>query len=255
LVIGRVFYNLKRDRTIAILCSKAKSHFMHKGAYEFRNPLNGIIGFSEMLNSGMFGQLNDKQKERVHDIHLCGLHIQQIVRDLLDLEKGRSGALELIKSKVKVQRLIDKVVAELQHKVDLNGVRILQDIATPEQIIYCDQSKIMQALRHVLDNAIKFSPNGGQVTLTQILRRGGQYVEFVISDSGIGMTPYEQDMALCFPDDVEKVEHFAGLGIGGPIAKLFIELHNGRMLLESEEGLGTTVYITLPVESKTLIED
>jgi two-component system cell cycle sensor histidine kinase PleC len=245
LYLGKLLYEYKIHRQKALVSSKAKSLFIQKIAYELRNPLNGIIGFSEMLEAGYFGELSPKQQERVHDIYLCGVQLQSLVKDFISLSKGESGVIELIETSATLSLIIEKTIEELKNKIDSNKLRILTDLHDANLIFKCDQNKLIQAFKNIIDNAIKFSPKSSQLTIKQHQIQG-KNLRISFADSGIGMTQDELDTIFLFPDDTRKAKSLNGLGMGLPLAKLFIELHEGTIEVDSEEKLGTTVTVILP---------
>jgi len=244
LYISKMILNINESKHKAIISSKAKSFLMQKIAYEFRNPLNGIIGFCQMLEAGDFGELNPKQQERIQDIYQCGIQLENLVRNYIDLSKAESGIIELIETLISVNNLIEKAIEELKGKIKANEIRILMDIENPNLKIFCDQKKLIHVLKSIIDNAIKFSPKSGQVTIRQ--SNSNKQLRLSISDSGAGMSSYELDLIFLFPDDNKKAKNLNGLGMGMPLAKLFVELHGGNIIIDSEEKLGTTVTITVP---------
>lgn len=240
------YISLKIEKQKILLASKAKSLFMQKLAYEFRNPLNGIAGFSEMLEAGYFGELSPKQQERVHDIYICGNQLQTLVKDLIDLSKGESGVIELIETSTPLITIIDKAIEEVTTKITSNQIRILTDLVPENCQIIGDQNKLVQVFKHIIDNAVKFSIKGGQVTIKKSSMQG-KFLKICIADSGLGMNKDELDTLFLFPDDDRKTKSLNnGLGLGMPLAKLFIEQHGGVIEVDSEENLGTTVSILIP---------
>ncbi|WP_039455644.1 ATP-binding protein [Candidatus Jidaibacter acanthamoebae] len=240
------YLNLKLSNQKILLASKAKSLFMQKLAYEFRNPLNGIAGFSEMLEAGYFGELSPKQQERVHDIYTCGNQLQSLIKDLIDLSKGESGMVELIETGTNLSVIIDKAIDGLKTKISSNKIRILTDLEPIDCQIMGDQNKLVQVFRNIIDNAVKFSLKGGQVTIKQSSIQD-KFLKICIADSGIGMNQDILDTLFLFPDDTKKTKSLNnGLGMGMPLAKLFIELHGGIIEVDSEDKIGTTIAILIP---------
>jgi len=226
--------------------SQAKSFFIQKLYYELRNPLNGIIGFSQMLLSDYFGELSTKQKERLKDINKCGVEIQTLIGEFLDLSKGKNGTIELVETFVPIQEIINKVIELLEHNIQTNNINLITHITNSNISFYCDKNKIVTAIKNLLDNAIKFTSKNSQVTLSQYIRNNG--LELIISDTGIGMTEEDIAGAFLYPDDTKKIKVATGVGLGLPIAKLFITLHGGKISIESKKDLGTTVIIRFPIK-------
>jgi signal transduction histidine kinase len=131
-----------------------------------RNSLNGVIGFSQMLETEFFGNLNHKQKERIRDIYNSGMQMQSLVNDFLDLARGKSGSVELVETEFKFQDLIDKTIESIQYKLNANQIHLVTHFNYPKTVIRGDKAKLMQVLRNVIDNSIKFSNKGAQLTIT-----------------------------------------------------------------------------------------
>jgi two-component system cell cycle sensor histidine kinase PleC len=253
LVLGIVIiYLVKRLRELkkqiqeTTLASRAKSLFMHKLAYEFRNPLNGIVGFTEMLESGFFGELSPIQQERIHDIYICGAQLENLIKDLIDLSKGESGNIEMIETSAPLSTIVDNAIKELKTKIESHRIRILMDLGPNDFEIRGDYKKLVQVFKNVIENAVKFSSRGGQVTIKQSNLQG-KYLKVSIADSGMGISPEELSSIFLLPDDIRKTKSLNnGLGMGLPLARLFLNLHGCLIEVDSEEKLGTTVTICIP---------
>jgi signal transduction histidine kinase len=223
----------------------AKTFFIERMGYELRNSLNGVIGFSQMLETEFFGNLNHKQKERIRDIYNSGMQMQSLVNDFLDLARGKSGSVELVETEFKFQDLIDKTIESIQYKLNANQIHLVTHFNYPKTVIRGDKAKLMQVLRNVIDNSIKFSNKGAQLTITD-KKQGKNNLIISISDSGKGMSINEMLNAFDFPETDREISGPYGVGLGLPLAKLFIEMHEGSIWLDSEEKIGTTVVIKIP---------
>ncbi len=225
--------------------SLAKSFFIERMGYELKNSLNGVIGFSQMLETEFFGSLNHKQKERVRDIFNSGVQMQNLVNDFLDLSRGKTGKIELVETEFEFVDLIDKAIENIRYKIKANEIHLVTHFNHPNVKIKGDKAKLIQVLKNVIDNAIKFSNKGAQLTITDKKQEKKDLV-ISISDSGKGMSIDEMLNAFDFPDSDREVSGPYGVGLGLPLAKLFIEMHGGSVWLESEENIGTTVFIRIP---------
>ena len=224
--------------------NKAKSFFIHKLGYELRNPLNGIVGFSEMLGAGYYDDLSVRQKERVAHIKACGYQLQELVDELISLNKGSDGFMELLESKIAVKSLInDMILKDIETRVHDSGITLVTDFPRENIMIQGDIRKIVQMIKNIIDNALKFTPRGGQITIKDE-ERGPLVIS--ISDTGKGMCSEEVETIFLSPSDVNKASVLNGVGIGMPLAKLIADLHDIKIVVDSVEDLGTTVRIKFP---------
>ncbi len=240
-------FRIYKQLDISLKTNLAKSFFIERMGYELRNSLNGVIGFSQMLETEFFGNLNHKQRERVRDIHNSGLQMQSLVNDFIDLARGKTGKIELIETEFKIRELVDKTIESIKYKLDANNIHLVQHFNYPNVKIVGDKAKLMQVLRNVIDNAIKFSNRGAQLTLTD-QNHAKKGVVIVVSDSGKGMSLDEMLNAFDFPDTDREISGPYGVGLGLPLARLFMEMHGGNISIDSEEKVGTTVAIRIPAK-------
>jgi len=229
----------------AVMASQAKSEFLANMSHELRTPLNAIIGFSEMMDAGYFGQMNDKQKERVHDINLCGNHLLQLINDILEFSKGEAGRLELSEENFDVTHVITECTRIMGQRAKMKGVELEQKIASNLPELYGDKRKIRQLLLNLLSNAIKFTNEGGRVTTTLRQLDSGK-LELAVEDTGIGMNEGDIPQALSVFGQVHRRSHPDGTGLGLPLCRMFAELHDGTLEMQSKPGVGTLVRITFP---------
>lgn len=226
--------------------SQAKSLFIQKLGYELRSPLNSILGFTEMLDGGFFGELNLRQHERIKYINRCGRELSIIAEDVVNLFYTGEAGVELIKSRFYIKELIARSLEPLDSKLKQSEVVLAKHINRPEAIILGDKHKLVFALRHIIDNAIKFSQRGGQITITDETTGGG-VLYITVADTGCGMTKEEIKSAVLYPDNEKKIRNSNGIGMGLPLSQLFLHLHGGDIKIESELEIGTTVIMVLPL--------
>ena len=238
---------LRTSKDLAEAASRAKSTFLANMSHELRTPLNAIIGFSEML-LGPLGMSQRKQREYVDGIHQSGTHLLTVINDILDLAKIEAGRFEL--------RWIDRLspaevarecVELLREHAVVREVEITVETERALPPISADAGRIKQILLNLLDNAIKFSPVGGTVTLN-VRATEQEFVEFVISDNGPGMTAEEILIARQPFRQVDNrlARSHEGTGLGLPLAERLAEVHGGSLRIESEKGHGTRVIVRLP---------
>ena len=158
---ARQIIRVEESEGAAILASQAKSEFLANMSHELRTPLNAIIGFSEMINSGYFGPLNAKQKERVHDINLCGSHLLQLINDILEFSKGEAGKLELVEERVDLSEIVEECTRIMSSKIKGKGIELVLENEPNLPLIWGDKRKIRQVLLNLISNAVKFTPEGG----------------------------------------------------------------------------------------------
>lgn len=245
LTMAKQIVRVEESESAAILASQAKSEFLANMSHELRTPLNAIIGFSEMMNAEYFGPLNDKQKERIHDINLCGTHLLQLISDILEFSKGEAGKLELHEEDVDVKETMEECVRIINERAKSKDIVITVDTDQDLPTLYADKRKMRQILLNLLSNAVKFTPNYGTIKVRGTTDRMGQLV-MDVQDSGVGIPEEDIPTALSVFGQVHRGQSHEGTGLGLPLCKMFSELHGGRLTLTSKVGDGTNVRITLP---------
>ena len=227
--------------------SRHKSEFLANMSHELRTPLNAVIGFSEVLLQRMFGELNDKQAEYLQDIYASGQHLLSLINDILDLSKIEAGRMDLAPALFHLPSALDSAVALVKERAARHGIALQVDVDPRLGELMGDERKIKQVVLNLLSNAVKFTPEGGRISLKASGRDGA--VEIAVTDTGIGIAP--EDQAAIFEefrqvgrDETRKQE---GTGLGLTLAKKFVELHGGRLWVESEPRRGSTFTFTLPV--------
>lgn len=245
LTMARQIMRVEESESAAILASQAKSEFLANMSHELRTPLNAVIGFSEMLGAGYFGPMNEKQKERVQDINLCGTHLLQLISDILEFSKGEAGKLELYEEEIDVARAIEESSRIVTERAKAKHITLSHDIASALPLLMADKRKVRQILLNLLSNAIKFTPPHGRITVGARLDSHRQLVLSVI-DTGVGIAAEDIPKALAVFGQVHRSQSHEGTGLGLPLCKMFAELHGGKLQLTSEVGVGTTVRIIFP---------
>lgn len=237
---------LAAARDEAKAADKAKSAFLANMSHELRTPLNAIIGFSDLMIQGVHGPLPDSYADYMHDIRTSGVHLKDILNDILDLSKIDAGALELCTRSVSLAEtgeICRRILAPLAQK---SGVEMSFDIAGDLPFFELDATRFKQTLINIVSNALKFTPSGGRVTVSATLNASSCIVS--VSDSGIGMTPEGIVLAQLPFRQVDSAlnRRYEGTGLGLPLSKALMELHGGHLSIESELGKGTTVRLHLP---------
>jgi two-component system cell cycle sensor histidine kinase PleC len=231
--------------------NQAKSEFLANISHELRTPLNAIIGFSEIMDQGMFGPLgSDKYREYCTDIHDSGRYLLNVINDILDMSKIEAGRMELKRESVDLCAIVTDVTRIISAAAAEKTISVTCE--TEEALtLSADRRAMKQVLLNLLANAVKFTPDGGSVTLAAS-RSGGEVapaVTIAISDTGIGIK--ESDIARLAKPFVQVENQFTkthkGSGLGLAIAQSLVKLHGGTMEIRSTVGKGTTVTVTMPV--------
>jgi len=228
--------------------SKTKSEFLANMSHELRTPLNSIIGFSELLKQNTNGELIEKHIHFVDNIHTSGKFLLNLINDILDLSKVEAGKLELVIEKMSVPRVIDETLSLIKEKAANHNLLLKKELDPSITVMEADQQRVKQVLFNMLSNAIKFSkPEGGTITIT--VKKEGEMARFSVSDNGIGIR--EEDMYKLFMTfeqlDSGITKKYGGSGLGLAISRRLVELHGGKIWVESSYGVGTTFYFAIPL--------
>jgi PAS domain S-box-containing protein len=240
---------MRRHMEVAEGASRAKSEFLANMSHELRTPLNAILGFSEMIGGEMFGPVGDpRYRDYARDIYGSGRLLLGIIDDLLDLSRLEHGKLDIRSETVQAAEIVEACTRLVDGKAREARVRIVTELPATPVRLEADALRLKQVLLNLLTNAVKYTPQGGQVTIGVSAQQNGE-VQFDVADTGIGMTAPEIEIALQPFGQVENAmtRHQQGTGLGLPLAKGLVELHGGRLTIESTPKLGTRVAVTLPV--------
>ena len=233
-----------RQLTVA---NQHKSEFLANMSHELRTPLNAIIGFSEVLQERMFGELNAKQAEYIDDIHSSGHHLLSLINDILDLSKIEAGHMELDRTAFHLPSAIDNAMTLMRERASRNSIALRAAIAEDIGEIVADERKVKQILLNLLSNAVKFTPDGGSIAVSA--RQTDGQIEIAVADSGVGIAP--EDQAVVFEEfrqvGSDYTKKSEGTGLGLALTRKFVELHGGQIRLESSPGQGSVFTFTLPL--------
>ena len=235
--------------------NRAKSAFLAHVSHELRTPLNAIIGFSEILRAEPQGPLgSDRYRDYVGDIHNSGNHLLKLVNDLLDMAKAEAGRLEIREDVVDMQDVVRACAALLDPMCKSADVELQVAVTANDRCLRGDEVRLRQILLNLLNNAVKFTPPGGRVSL-EIAWNAQNAMTVEIRDTGIGIAPEDLSRVLQpfgQAGDIMTRRH-QGTGLGLPLTKALVELHGGRLQIESELGQGTVVHIVFPAE-RTVVQ-
>jgi two-component system, NtrC family, sensor kinase len=244
---ARLFQEIADKSRQLEAASRHKSEFLANMSHELRTPLNAILGFSEVLAERMFGEVNEKQAEYLQDILSSGRHLLSLINDILDLSKVEAGRLELELGRFHLPTALDNALTLVRERATRHGIMLTQTVDERVGDMVADERKVKQILLNLLSNAVKFTPEGGRVGVTVTAADGA--ITIAVRDTGIGIAP--EDQAAIFEEfrqvgreDARKQE---GTGLGLTLAKKFVELHGGRIWVQSQVGQGSTFSFTLPV--------
>jgi len=244
--------DLEKAKDAAEGANRAKSQFLANISHELRTPLNAIIGFSSILMNQLFGPLGDrKYLEYAKDINDSGAHLLDIINDILDLSKAEAGKLTLAFEEVHVGKSVNKCMTILAERAEKGKVSITLDIPKMLPPLVADRLRFIQILLNVISNAIKFTDQGGRVHVSaRTMETAGETTHFVVTvqDTGIGMSKEDLNKAFQSFGQVDSGlnRKYEGTGLGLPLTRKLMELHYGKIEMESELGQGTTVRLIFP---------
>jgi len=228
------------------LASRAKSEFLSNMSHELRTPLNAILGFTEMIADGLYGEMPEELKDPLNDIQVNGRHLLRLINEVLDLAKIEAGRMELALDDYSVAELVGSVRTAMRSLAEEKGLTFLTEVADDLPTARGDSGRLTQCLMNLTGNALKFT-RVGEVRIGA--SRDGDAIVYRVSDTGIGIP--EQEIDNVFGEfrqvDATVTREFGGTGLGLSITKKFIEMHGGRIWVESWLGLGSTFFFSVPL--------
>jgi len=233
---------------------QSKIQFISRVSHELRTPLNAIIGFSEILQEGETDELTEVQQDYINRVLYNGRHLLQLVNDILDLSKVEAGRLRLTDDIFNVENMLKSVIAVVDSLAVKKNISISLSVEEPEIYVYADQKRIRQVMYNLLNNAIKFTDSNGQIHIEARKRLIDtdeditEAMQISVRDTGIGIKP--EDRERIFQDfeqaDNSLTREHGGTGLGLSLAKHLVELHGGKIWVESNRGEGSTFSFTIP---------
>jgi two-component system, cell cycle sensor histidine kinase PleC len=235
-----------REKTRAEEANQTKSKFLANMSHELRTPLNAIIGFSEIMESGMFGTLgSEKYQEYCHDILTSGHYLLEVINDILDMSKIEAGRMKLDMEELDLSKTLAESLRVVSGRADDKNLNLDAEIDGPISIV-ADRRATKQIIVNLLSNAVKFTPDGGKVIVRS--RMVEDSIVLLIADTGIGIAPQSLRRLGRPFEQVESqlTKTYHGSGLGLAIARSLANLHGGSMRLRSKLGSGTVVRVSLP---------
>ncbi|MDR6533229.1 cell cycle sensor histidine kinase DivJ [Caulobacter rhizosphaerae] len=237
---------LRQARAEAEGLAAGRARFLANMSHELRTPLNAIMGFSDIMRARMFGPLTDRYGEYAELIHESGGHLLDLINDVLDMSKIEAERFELQRGEFDAREAVTAAMRLLRVQADAAGVQ-LRGVLPPDELeVDADRRALKQIVLNLLSNALKFTPRGGQVTMTADGRDG--QLELVVTDTGVGISPEDLERLGRPYEQAGGVDQRAkGTGLGLSLVRAFARLHGGEMNIESRLGAGTSVSVRMPV--------
>ena len=266
---------LRKAKESAEVANRSKSEFLANMSHELRTPLNHIIGFSELLLSKSFGELNETQEEYLGDVYQSSRHLLEVINDILDLSKVEAGKLELELGQFDIDDVLASSLSMVKERAMKHAIRL--DLSIPEQLggVTADERKLKQIMYNLLSNAVKFTPDGGDISVTakkcngnyDLRELGGthkdsnqesiQFIEIMVKDSGIGISPDDLDRIFnpFEQADGSSSRQFEGTGLGLSLTRQLIELHGGKIWAESSgPDEGSCFRFIIPLDASLMLD-
>jgi signal transduction histidine kinase len=227
--------------------SQAKSDFLASMSHELRTPMNAILGFTELLLDGVYGDLAPDLKQPLVDVQTNGRHLLRLINDVLDLSKIEAGRMELNLAEYLVGDIVGVVKASLRSLATEKGLEFITSVPDEIPSAVGDGKRITQCLLNLAGNAMKFTPPKGHIEIRVELQ--GNTLLYCVSDTGIGipLDQLENIFAEFRQADTTVAQEFGGTGLGLSITKKFVEMHGGRIWVESEPGKGSKFFFSIPL--------
>jgi signal transduction histidine kinase/CheY-like chemotaxis protein len=225
--------------------SQVKSEFLARMSHDLRTPLNAVIGFADLLLTQQVGPLTDKQERYLGHVANAGRHLMVLINDILDITRVEAGKLEIHPELCHLPTILEETLALFRSQALMRRITLAMEIGTPLGDLMADRIRLQQILHNLVSNAVKFTPEGGIVTVTA--RQIGLELEMSVRDTGIGIPPEDHERIFEVYQQVGSIGgRQKGTGLGLAITKRLVELHGGTIRLESAPGQGSTFTVRLP---------
>ena len=247
LINAQLYRELERQSAALEVASQHKSEFLASMSHELRTPLNAIIGFSEVLLERMFGELNERQDDYLRDIWSSGKHLLELLNDILDLSKIEACEMVLNRSEFDVRESLEYCLALVRERAIKQRMLLSLEVGPEVGLVNADRLRFRQVVLNLLSNAVKFTPDGGRVGVRASIR--DQILVVEVADTGPGVAAEDRQRIFdAFQQGTRHPEQTEGTGLGLTLSKRILELHGGRIWVESEAGKGSTFGFALPAD-------
>jgi signal transduction histidine kinase len=232
----------------AELASEAKTVFLANMSHELRTPLNAIMGFSDLLRNGLIGPITAEQQDVIQDIYQSSAHLAALIEDILDLSRIEAGQLNIEKTEFSLKKVLESSIHLLREMTLEHNITIQLEVPDNMRMILADERRIKQVIINLLSNAIKYTLDGGRVGIT--VTDKGEEVQVTVWDTGIGIS--QADIGKLFVPfqrlNNPVTKNLPGTGLGLNFSKKLVEMHGGRIWVESEVGKGSRFSFSIPRE-------
>jgi signal transduction histidine kinase/CheY-like chemotaxis protein len=249
LINAQLYRQLEQQSAALEVASRHKSEFLASMSHELRTPLNAIIGFSEVLLERMFGELNERQDDYLRDIWSSGRHLLELLNDILDLSKVEAGQMVLNRSTFAVRESLEYCLSLVRERALKQRILLSLEVGPEVGLLDADRLRFRQVVLNLLSNAVKFTPDDGRVDVRASIR--GQDLVVTVADTGLGVPAEDQQRIFdSFQQGARTLGQAEGTGLGLTLSKRIIELHGGRIWIDSKAGKGSTFGFAVPTGSE-----
>lgn len=242
---NNAYKTIKEQNEKILEADKVKNEFLANISHELRTPLNSILGFSDILGTQLYGNLNPKQEEYVNDIKISATHLLGMINEVLDMSKIEANAMKVVKSAFWISRAVDEVANILSPLAQKKNVKLIKNMDVDFEV-FADYQKIQQILYNLVSNAIKYSPDNDEVEIS--INSDDENFRILVHDNGIGIDKkYHGKIFAKFVQlDSAYTKKESSTGLGLTITKELVELHGGKISLISEVNNGSTFIVEIP---------
>jgi CheY-like chemotaxis protein len=231
------------------VASRHKSEFLASMSHELRTPLNAVIGFSEVLLQRMYGEINERQEDYLHDILDSGRHLLELLNDILDLSKVEAGRMELENTTFQVREALEYGLSQVRERALAHDIALRLEVGPGVGEVEADALRFKQVVLNLLSNAVKFTGDGGQVMVSA--SRDGDELQIAVSDTGVGVPIQDHERIFeSFQQSGRSSSQSEGTGLGLTLCRRIVELFGGHLWLDSEVGKGSTFAFTIPLSAR-----
>lgn len=241
-----LFEQTQQAREVAESANEIKTKFLSQMSHELRTPLNAIINMSKIVGGGMLGKINSEQKETLTHVSNSGEHLLNLINDVLDMSKIESGMMEIYFEEVDFLQILNEIMSITKGLTKDKPIDIVKDLPEEMPLLIGNKRRLHQVMLNLVGNAVKYTVEG-HIIISAELEDGHVHVQ--VKDSGVGITLEDQERIFKpFERAKRRLNNVIGTGLGLPIAKQLVELHNGQIWFESQVGLGSVFHVRLPFE-------